>query len=70
MHNDDINTFALVHYVLRTVCGHDDARARAKTMEIHLSGRSVLGDYDRASAEAMALRLVRLGVRATADGAR
>ncbi|MFJ8959557.1 ATP-dependent Clp protease adaptor ClpS [Lentzea sp. NPDC102401] len=70
VHNDDVNSFVLVHHILRTVCGHDDARAREKTMEVHRSGRSVVGAYDRASAEAMALRLVRFGVRATVDGAR
>ncbi|MGI5500975.1 ATP-dependent Clp protease adaptor ClpS [Lentzea sp. CA-135723] len=64
VHNDDHNTFALVHHVLRTVCGHDDARARTTTLEIHGSGKSVVGSYDRVSAEATTLRLLRLGLRA------
>ncbi|MFJ5985081.1 ATP-dependent Clp protease adaptor ClpS [Lentzea sp. NPDC092896] len=65
LHNDDVNSFMLVHHILRTVCGHDDAQARAKAVEIHHAGRSVVGEYDSADAEALTVRLVRLGLRAT-----
>ena len=65
LHNDDVNSFMLVHHILRTVCGHDDAQARAKTMEIHHAGKSVVGAYNNAEAEALTVRLVQLGLRAT-----
>jgi ATP-dependent Clp protease adapter protein ClpS len=63
VHDDDVNTFALVHYILRTVCGHDDAQARERTLEIHRSSRTVMDAQDRSSAEVMAVRLARLGMR-------
>ncbi|WP_439656509.1 ATP-dependent Clp protease adaptor ClpS [Lentzea sp. HUAS TT2] len=63
VHDDDVNTFALVHHILRTVCGQDDAQARERTLEIHRSSRTVMDAQDRSAAEVMAVRLARLGMR-------
>ncbi|MFD9705640.1 ATP-dependent Clp protease adaptor ClpS [Lentzea sp. NPDC059081] len=65
VHNDDHNLFAVVHHLMRKVCGANDAVAREKTNEIHRKGRSVVGEYgSRDEAEAVALSLVRFGLHA------
>lgn len=63
MHNDDHNTFAVVHYLLRKVCGYDEETARDQTRTIHENGNTVAGTYDRRTAEAVTLGLVRAGLR-------
>ncbi len=65
VHDDDVNTFVLVHHILRTVCGHDDAQARENTRKVHRSGSSVVAVRDRSGAEIMALQLTRFGLRAS-----
>jgi hypothetical protein len=65
VHNDDHTPFAVVHHLLRTACGLDTDDALGMTTLIHQSGSAFIGSYDRATAESVALRLVRTGVRAT-----
>ncbi|MFS8098775.1 ATP-dependent Clp protease adaptor ClpS [Lentzea alba] len=64
VHNDDHNTFSVVRHLLKKVCGHDADTARALTAQVHDNGRAVAGTYDRATAEAITLRLVRFGLHA------
>ncbi|MDX8049035.1 ATP-dependent Clp protease adaptor ClpS [Lentzea sp. BCCO 10_0798] len=66
VHNDDHNVFAVVHHLLRKVCGASDAVAREKTTEIHQGGRAVVGEYEsRDEAETIALDLIRFGLHTT-----
>lgn len=66
VHNDDHNVFAVVHHLMRKVCGASDAVAREKTTEVHRDGRAVVGEYgSRDEAETIALDLIRFGLHTT-----
>ncbi|MGW4207403.1 ATP-dependent Clp protease adaptor ClpS [Lentzea sp. NPDC004789] len=64
VHNDDHTPFAVANHLLRTVCGFDADTALGLTTMIHQSGGAGVGVHDRETAESIALRLVRAGLRA------
>ncbi|MFS8098773.1 ATP-dependent Clp protease adaptor ClpS [Lentzea alba] len=63
--NDDLNSFAVVHHLLRKVCRLDSDAARQQTLAIHQSGIAAIGTYDRQTAEAFTVQLVRYGLLAS-----
>ncbi|MET9230801.1 ATP-dependent Clp protease adaptor ClpS [Lentzea sp. NPDC003310] len=65
LHNDDHNTFAVVHYLLRKICGLDWEAARDLTMKVHLTDGAYVGAYDRETAEALTVELLRNGLSAS-----
>ncbi|MFD4672707.1 ATP-dependent Clp protease adaptor ClpS [Lentzea sp. NPDC058450] len=65
VHNDDHTPFAVVWHLIRKVCELDADTAYDLTNLIHHSGRAVVAAHDRDTAESVALRFVRVGVRAT-----
>lgn len=65
MHNDDHTPFAVAHHLLRTVCELDADTALGLATLINHNGSAAVGGYERATAESIALRLVRAGLRAT-----
>lgn len=47
LHNDDHTPFAVVHHLLRTVCGLDADTALGLTTTSHQSGSAAIGSYVR-----------------------
>ncbi|MFC5289426.1 ATP-dependent Clp protease adaptor ClpS [Actinokineospora guangxiensis] len=63
--NDDVNTMPVVAHALMAVCGASGAQAWEWTQHVHLTGHAeVANALDPDAAEAVALRLLRYGVRA------
>lgn len=51
VHDDPVNTIEYVIWVLRKIFGYPEDRARALTLEVHESGRSVVWTGEREKAE-------------------
>ncbi|WP_394620830.1 ATP-dependent Clp protease adaptor ClpS [Lentzea sp. JNUCC 0626] len=69
VHNDDHTPFAVAWHLLCTVCELDTDTALDLATQVHHFGRAEIGDYDRDTAESVAVRLVRAGMRATTQRA-
>ncbi|WP_434442766.1 ATP-dependent Clp protease adaptor ClpS [Lentzea sp. E54] len=69
VHNDDHTPFAVAWHLIRTVCELGTNTARDLTTMIHHSGSAGIGSYDRETAESVALRFMRAGMRATVQRA-
>ncbi|WP_434442769.1 ATP-dependent Clp protease adaptor ClpS [Lentzea sp. E54] len=65
LHNDDHNTFAVVHYLLRKICGLDWESARDLAIRVHEKDGAFVGVHDRETAEALAVELLRHGLSAS-----
>lgn len=63
--DDDVNTMPVVAHALMAVCGASGEQAWEWTRRVHLTGHAeVATGLDHGAAEAVALRLLRYGLRA------
>lgn len=65
LHNDDVNTFDYVIFVLQKTFGFSDERADEVAHEVHNTGRSAVRSGTRSKMEADALKLCAEGLSAT-----
>lgn len=65
LHDDDVNPFPVVHYLLGRIFGFDADKALEMTTTVHQRGGAVVGVYDREEAEAVTVGLLRFGLLAS-----
>lgn len=65
--NDPINLFDYVIWVLTTLFGHSESKARHLTAQVHNEGRAIVTDGPRETAEMDCYRLHRHGLWATLE---
>jgi ATP-dependent Clp protease adaptor protein ClpS len=65
LHNDDVNTFDYVIFVLQKLFGFSVEKADQVAKEVHETGRGAVSSGTRAEMEADALKLCAEGLSAT-----
>ncbi|GLZ33209.1 hypothetical protein Lesp02_53970 [Lentzea sp. NBRC 105346] len=63
--NDDVNTFAVVRFLMMRLCGHDAAGSLSVANAVHTSGSADIATYEaQQQAEELVAVLQRHGLRA------